>query len=257
MTAMVLQAVLTSEWTKARTLRSTTWPLLLTFPTSVGLSVAFGVYLRDSFDRMPVADQRAFNTAEFAVGSVVYGQILLVAFGVLMICSEYSGGTIRPALAAVPRRATFYCAKVLVGTALALVISAATVAGVYLATRVALGSHSGPLLGPGESRILVGSTLYLTLICAFSLGVATMLRNAALSLGTLIPFFFVVSNILGHLPVVREIGQYLPDQAGHQIMMAAQQPDSPLGPWTGLLLMAAWTVAALGAGYVLLAMRDA
>ncbi|PRY41467.1 ABC transporter permease subunit [Umezawaea tangerina] len=257
MTATVQQAVLTSEWTKARTLRSTTWPLLLTVVASVGLSVAFGLYLRGSFDRMPVADQRGFNTAEFAVGSVVYGQILLVAFGVLVVCSEYSGGTIRTSLAAVPRRGTFYSAKVLVGTALALVVSAVTVAGAYLAAHVALGSRSGPLLGPDESRILVGSTLYLTLICAFSIGVATMLRSAALSLGTLIPFFFVVSNILGHVPVVREIGQYLPDQAGHQIMVATPRPDSPLGPWTGLLVMAAWAVVALGGGYVLLTRRDA
>lgn len=257
MTTTVQRAVLTSEWTKARTLRSTTWSLLLAFPVSVGLSAAFGVYLRGSFDRMSAAEQRGFTTAEFAVSSVVYGQILLVAFGVLVICSEYSGGTIRTSLAAVPRRAAFYGAKVLVGTALALVVSAATVAGVYLAAHFALGAHAGPLPGPGDMRILVGSTLYLTLICAFSIGVGTMLRSAALSLGILIPFFFVVSNILGHVPVVREIGRYLPDQAGHQVMMATPEPDSPLGPWTGLLVMAAWAVAAIAGGYALLTSRDA
>lgn len=49
-------------------------------------------------------------------------------------------------------------------------------------------------------RAVIGSGLYMGLIALFSMGVATMLRSSMLSLGILMPFFFLVSQILASVP---------------------------------------------------------
>jgi ABC-2 type transport system permease protein len=99
----------------------------------------------------------------------------------------------------------------------------------------------------------------MTLIAVFSMGVAAMLRSPMLSLGILMPFFFLISNILGNVDATKKIGQYLPDQAGSRIMQVVTplDDDTPYGPWGGLGIMALWVIAALLGGYVLLKRRDA
>jgi ABC-type transport system involved in multi-copper enzyme maturation permease subunit len=86
-----------------------------------------------------------------------------------------------------------------------------------------------------------------------------MLRSPMLSLGILMPFFFLISNILGNVDATKKVGRYLPDQAGSRIMQVVPRAgdETPYGPWGGLAIMALWVVAALVGGYVLLKRRDA
>ncbi|GAB2755788.1 ABC transporter permease [Amycolatopsis magusensis] len=249
--------ILLSEWTKLRTIRSTVWALVLTFVLSVGISVLLAGYLNGSFDSFDAGYRDSFDPIEFALGTIAYGQIVLVAFGVLAVSSEYGSGTIRSSLAAVPRRGQFFAAKIAVGTAAALVVSMITVFVMFFAAQAFLGSLGGSLGDPGALRAVFGTGLYLTLVAVFSMGAATILRSSGLSLGILIPFFFVVSNLVSRIPGIEAAGHYLPDQAGKQIMVVTGHTDSPLGPWQGLLVLAAWAAAAVLAGYVVLRHRDA
>jgi ABC-2 type transport system permease protein len=93
----------------------------------------------------------------------------------------------------------------------------------------------------------------------FSMGVAAMLRSPMLSLGILMPFFFLVSNILGNVSATEKIGRYLPDQAGSKVMQVVTPVDdeTPYGPWGGLGIMVLWVIAALVGGYLTLRKRDA
>jgi ABC-2 type transport system permease protein len=93
----------------------------------------------------------------------------------------------------------------------------------------------------------------------FSMGVAAMLRSPMLSLGILMPFFFLVSNILANVSATKKVGQYLPDQAGSRIMQVVPRvgDETPYGPWGGLGIMVLWVIAALAGGYALLRRRDA
>jgi ABC-2 type transport system permease protein len=86
-----------------------------------------------------------------------------------------------------------------------------------------------------------------------------MLRSPMLSLGILMPFFFLVSNILGNVSATKKIGRYLPDQAGSKIMQVVTplDDDTPYGPWGGLAIMVAWVALAVLGGYALLKKRDA
>jgi len=108
-------------------------------------------------------------------------------------------------------------------------------------------------------RAVIGGGVYMTLIAMFSMGVAAMLRSPMLSLGILMPFFFLISNILGNVSATKKVGRFLPDQAGSKIMQVVTpiDDDSPYGPWGGLGIMALWVAAALIGAYVLLKKRDA
>jgi ABC-type transport system involved in multi-copper enzyme maturation permease subunit len=248
-------AVLTAEWTKIRSLRSTLITLGLVFVISVGIGVLNGTSVRAAIERGSDQVRPDFDPVNSGFIGLSFGQLCLVAFGVLLVCGEYGSGTIRGSLAAVPRRGLLYTGKIVVGAAIALVLTYLTAVVAFLATQQALGPH-GVSLGEA-ARPVLGAPLYLTLVCLFAIGVGTLLRSTALSLTVLFSLIFVLSPVANSVSALRDVARYLPDHAGSQIMRVGVQADPVLGPWTGLLVLAAWTAAALLGGYVVLRKRDA
>jgi ABC-2 type transport system permease protein len=254
--------VLTAEWTKIRTVRSTAWTLSLTVLFCVGLGYLVGLAFNSQFGHMPPGQQRDFDPLFASFYSLTFGQLPLVVFAALVVGGEYTSGMIRASLVAVPQRGLFYSGKVLVGTLVALAISLPTVIATFFAAQAALGPHGTSLTAGGAPQATIGACLYLTLICAFSLGVATMLRRPAVTLGILLPLFFLGSQGLGNVPKLKTVTQYLPDQAGMVIMHISGPSGSPrfgrdYGPWEGMGLLALWTATALLCGYLALRHRDA
>ncbi|MFE9654877.1 hypothetical protein [Micromonospora sp. NPDC006431] len=79
--------------------------------------------------------------------------------------------------------------------------------------------------------------------------------------GGRIPVLFLGSQGLANLPGLRKVLQYLPDQAGMELMRIAGGPqDGRFGPeygaGTALVILAGWTTAALVGGYLVLRQRD-
>jgi ABC-type transport system involved in multi-copper enzyme maturation permease subunit len=124
-----------------------------------------------------------------------------------------------------------------------------------------LGEHRTTIGEENVLRAVIGGGIYMGLIAVFSMGVATMLRSSMLSLGILMPFFFLVSQILSAVPGAKDVARYFPDQAGAKIMQvvpnAMNSGDSPYGPWGGLGIMLLWVAAALLGGFLVLKKRDA
>lgn len=256
---MAMTHVLRSEWTKIRSVQSTVWTLGLAFAVSLALGALISIVTRTTFNDMPARDRAAFDPTFVSFAGMGIGQLAMIVFGVLVVASEYSSGMIRMSLAAVPQRATFLFSKISVATVLALVIGFLTSFGAFFLGQALLGGHRTSLGEPGVLRAVVGGGLYMGLIALFSMGVAAMLRSPMLSLGILMPFFFIVSNVLGHVDATRKVGQYLPDQAGSRVMQVVPRPDqtAPYGPWGGLAIMLAWVAAALVGGWLVIRKRDA
>ncbi|MEU3459665.1 ABC transporter permease [Streptomyces sp. NPDC006733] len=254
-------AVLQSEWTKIRTVRSTVWTLALAFIVTVALSAVICLVIKNSFNDMSEGDRATFDATSSSFAGMALGQLALIVFGVLVIASEYSSGMIRTSLAAVPQRASFYFSKVTIAGLLALVVGMATSFVSFFLGQSLLGSHKASIGDPGVLRAVFGTGLYMALLVLFCVGVATMLRSPMLGLGILMPFFFLVSPILSAVPKVKTVAKYFPDQAGQQIMNVVQGGPSdnsaPYGPWAGMAIMAVWVVAALLGGYLVLKNRDA
>ncbi|MET8806013.1 ABC transporter permease [Streptomyces sp. NPDC004546] len=255
---MAAMQVIRSEWTKIRSVASTVWTLSLAVVVTIALGMLISALSRNQFDSMPVQDRLSFDPTYVSFAGMSLGQLAMIVFGVLVVSNEYSTGMIRASLAAVPQRATFLFGKIAVAGALALVVGMATSFAAFFLGQAMLGPHGARLGDPGVLRAVIGGGLYMTLIAMFSMGVAAMLRSPMLSLGILMPFFFLISNILGNVDATKKIGRFLPDQAGSRIMQVVPTADdTPYGPWGGLGIMVLWVIAALAGGYALLKRRDA
>ena len=251
--------VVRSEWTKIRSVASTVWTLSLAVVVTIALGMLISALSKNEFSKMSENDQLSFDPTFISFAGMSLGQLAMIVFGVLVVSNEYSTGMIRTSLAAVPQRATFLFSKIAVATGLALAVGMVTSFITFFLGQAMLGSHRAEIGDSGVLRAVIGGGLYMTLIAMFSMGVAAMLRSPMLSLGILMPFFFLVSNILGNVSATKKIGRYLPDQAGSKIMQVVTPVDdsTPYGPWGGLGIMALWVVAALAGGYLLLKERDA
>ncbi|MGV9884332.1 ABC transporter permease [Streptomyces sp. NPDC003006] len=256
---MAAAQVLRSEWTKIRSVSSTVWTLGLAVVLTIALGALISILSKNDYDGLDARDKLTFDPTYISFSGMSLGQLAMIVFGVLVVSNEYSTGMIRTSLAAVPQRGTFLFGKLLVATLLAFVVSLATSFIAFFVGQAMLGPYKAEIGDPGVLRAVIGGALYMTLIAMFSMGVAAMLRSPMLSLGILMPFFFLISSILGNVSATEKIGRYLPDQAGSEIMQVKTpfDDDTPYGPWGGLAIMVVWVVAALLGGYVLLKKRDA
>ncbi|MFI9771365.1 ABC transporter permease [Streptomyces sp. NPDC052415] len=256
---MATSQVIRSEWTKIRSVASTVWTLSLAVVVTIALGMLISLLSKNEFDKMDREDQLSFDPTFISFAGMSLGQLAMIVFGVLVVSNEYSTGMIRTSLAAVPQRGSFLFSKIAVATALALLVGLVTSFVTFFLGQAMLGEHKASIGDDGVLRAVIGGGLYMTLIAMFSMGVAAMLRSPMLSLGILMPFFFLVSNILGNVPATKKIGRYLPDQAGSKIMQVVTpvDDDTPYGPWGGLGIMVLWVIAALAGGFLLLKKRDA
>jgi ABC-2 type transport system permease protein len=257
--SMAAIQVVRSEWTKIRSVASTVWTLSLAVVVTIALGMLISALSKSEFDNMSRNDRLSFDPTYISFAGMSLGQLAMIVFGVLVVSNEYSTGMIRTSLAAVPQRATFLVSKIAVATGLALAVGLVTSFVTFFLGQAMLGEHKASIGDSGVLRAVIGGGIYMTLIAMFSMGVAAMLRSPMLSLGILMPFFFLISNILGNVSATKKIGRFLPDQAGSKIMQVVTpiDDDTPYGPWGGLGIMALWVLAALAGGYVLLKKRDA
>ncbi|MEV4758562.1 hypothetical protein AB0J86_26125 [Micromonospora sp. NPDC049559] len=253
---MTVADLVRAEWTKLRTVRSTAWTLLLALALCAGLGYFAGLSLgRDPDNASP------FDPLFPTFYSLTLGQLAIVAFAVFAVGADYSSGTIRWALRAVPRRGVRYAAQLAtIGLVLA-VAAAVLVPATFAAAQAGLGSRRVGLDHPGAAQAVVGAWLYLVLVGLFAAGLTTLLRSATVSLCVLLPLFFLGSQGLGNIPKIRTVTQFLPDQGSWVILHLAGPPDDPrwaraYGPWSGMALVAAWAAAALLAGYLAQRRRD-
>ncbi len=251
--------VVRSEWTKIRSVASTVWTLSLAVVVTVALGMLIAALSKNEFDNLSARDRLSFDPTYISFAGMSLGQLAMIVFGVLVVSNEYSTGMIRTSLAAVPQRGTFLFSKIAVAAGLALAVGLVTSFVTFFLGQSMLGSLRAEIGDPGVLRAVIGGGLYMTLIALFSMGVAALLRSPMLSLGILMPFFFLISNILGNVGATKKVGRYLPDQAGSKIMQVVTpvDDDTPYGPWGGLAIMVVWVVAALLGGYLLLKRRDA
>ncbi|MBZ4320717.1 ABC transporter permease subunit [Streptomyces huiliensis] len=254
----VTAQVLRSEWTKTKSVRSTVWTLGTGVVVTVALGALISALAKNDYENLSPKDRFAFDPTFISFAGMGLGQLALIVFGVLVVANEYSTGMIRTSLAAVPQRGVFLFCKIAIATALALVVGMITSFLTFFVGQAMLGDRGADLGDPGVLRAVVGGGLYMALITMFSMGVAAMLRSPMLSLGVLMPFFFLISSILANVSATKKVGEYLPDKAGQKVMQVVLvDDDAPYGPWGGFAIMVLWVAASLVGGYVVLKKRDA
>jgi ABC-2 type transport system permease protein len=281
-----LGRAMAAEWTKLWSVRSTVITLVATLVAVVGLC-ALGTGTVSPSEIIGDPTRRSL------IG-IFLGQLVFGVLGVLVMSAEYSTGTIRATLSAVPRRPVVLGAKVIVFGAVAVVaseiiafsaffvgqaiLSAKHVTGAGPAAvrraqqlglqvphdiQAALSSTGSASLGqPGVLRAVVGAGLYLAMLGLLALGLATILRRTAGALSAYVGLVLVLSLIIQALPATINdaVARYLPVNIGIVMFSTHGNPDqvtAAFGPWEGFGLLCLYTAVILGLGCWVLVRRDA
>jgi ABC-2 type transport system permease protein len=235
------------EWIKLRTLRSVRWSLLIALAGMIGIGIAAGFNTRN-----PHGDVTNNILAGGALGSLVFAVL-----GVLVMTSEYSSGTIRATLAAIPRRPLVLAAKATVFGAAALAAGEVTSFAGFLAGAafVRAGVPQPALSQPTVLRAVAMSGAYMCLIGLTGLGLGAIIRHGAAAIATLVAAVFVAPLAgLAQTPA----GKFLPELIYANSLGATKPVQGfTLSPWAGLVIVCGYAAVMLGVGGWLLARRDA
>ena len=251
MSALVDSAA--AEWIKLRSVRSTAVTLTVFALLALALTWLIGRSIEQSF-------YEGDTLAATFMGLLV-AQLVLVTFAVSCVGSEYSTGTVKASLAAVPSRGRLFAAKMTaVGAAVALTVLPVELAAFAVVQGVA-GDQAVAWTAWSTIEALLGGWICITLLCVFAAAVTVMTRSTVWTLAILLPILFLSGQGLGNLDAIRPVVQYFPDQVG-QVIMRLTIPGDPTfgrdyGAWTGVLLLVLWTAAALAGGWLAMRRRDA
>jgi len=260
-----LRDALHAEWTKLRTVSGPAWLLAGVAALTIGASAA-----ADAATRCPAGQLCPVDTTKLTLTGVQLGQAVVAILAVLAITNEYTNGMIRTTLVAMPRRGLVLAAKAILATGLVLVAASVAALGSLLAGRLMLPGHGFTVargfialsLGDGPVlRATAGSVLYLGLIALLSLGVAALVRDAAVAIGivlALLYLFPIIAAVAGADPHwQRHLEQIGPTQAGLAIEATTGLRNLPVSPWAGLGVLALWAAGALLLGTLSFCLRDA
>jgi ABC-2 type transport system permease protein len=251
--------VVSSEWTKLRSVRSTRWSLLVTLLLIIGIGILVCVIFEARWPHLSVSDRAHFKPLRANLAGVNFAQLSIGVLGVLAITAEYSTGMIRATMSAVPKRLPVLWGKALVFGLVALVITLPSVFIVFLAGQAILtGQHINISLShPGVVRALFGASLYLVVMGLFGFGLGAIVRSTAAGISALAAIVFVLPPIIGLFPASfsNAVSPYLPSNAGGAVWTI--NPDSnTLAPWAGFSVFCAYAVVAIVIAAFLMVRRD-
>jgi ABC-2 type transport system permease protein len=256
-----------AEWTKLRTVVSTPWLLMAAVAVTVGISVL--VTNAATTRACPAPSACLDDVPKLSLTGAQYGQTLVVVLAVLLIGEEYGTRSIGVSLAAVPRRWRLYLSKAAVLTGVVVVVGSLGALGSLLFAQHALpgtaisAANGNPGLSLSDEptlRAVYGTVLYLALVALLSYGVATVLRDTAGAIATMLLLLYgapVLTSFLTDPRWLRRIERYSPMLAGLKIQATTALNTLPIGPWQGLGVLGLWAAGGLLAGLLCLQLRDA
>lgn len=247
--------LLRSEWTKLWSLRST-WIVLL---CAVVFSAGLGALIAAS-----IPDDQAVGGAETAIGASMSGVALASVFvavlAILTVTGEYSTGSIRSTMTAAPKRLGVLFAKAAVYGAVVGVLFTAMVFITFFLTQALFGDNGLgglSLSDDGVLQALLGYGAMIVYLALLALGIGSILRNSAGSIGFYIGVIMILPQLATLLPWnwVSDATPYAPGNVANTIMLVDPSAGA-LSLGTSWLWMGIWLVVTYGLAGVLLKRRD-
>jgi ABC-2 type transport system permease protein len=195
-------SVLTSEWLKVRSVRSTYMILGLSLG-AILLGLALATMAAGMYDSAPPEKRPSARIADLEEVLVIVPQLCMGILGALIMTSEYATGLIRTTLTLVPRRWPALAAKATIVGTLGLLVGLATVFGTYAVSRWVLGDRfSGAYATAFLDKLpqLTAISLTIPAVALLGLGLGALLRSTAGAIAVLAGLIYVVPMIVGNIP---------------------------------------------------------
>ena len=262
-TGLDVGGLVKSEWTKIRSLRSSVAALVLLVVLTVGFTALFVGLTVVQWDKVDAVQKLAYRldpTRVILGAGFQLSQLAVCVLGVLIIANEYSSGTIRASLLAVPRRTPMLIAKAVVFAVLVFVVTEiAAFASFAVGAPILHSKIPVSISDAGVLRAIIGAGLYGAVLGVFSIAIGAIVRHPAGSITGIIAFVLVLAPLTQLIPgtVGDHIHAYLPTVAGQLMVAARQGPDDLMTPWQGFGVFCLWTAALMLVANALLRRRDA
>lgn len=211
--------VLYAEWIKLRSTRSFWWTNAVVIVLSLALSMIMGLGQRLTYNTQ-IEDldgqQEAIDTIKDSMipspelmvsGVQIFGLVVIMIMGALIVTSEYRFNTIRTTFAATPQRWKVMVAKLALYGVIAAAIVAALVPLSVAATKLTAGPLAEGISFRGETldRLYWTLPLYAFFLVMLAIAVGTLVRQTAGAVSLLLLWQLVVEGLLVSLiPKVRE-----------------------------------------------------
>jgi ABC-2 type transport system permease protein len=247
--------VVTSEWTKLSSVRSTYWTMLIAVATPIAISALAAVTLANA------PRQGAPNLDPLLPGliSQEYAVLAVGVLGVLAFSAEYSTGLVRTTFTAVPHRRAVLAAKAAVLGAVTLVAGEVVAFVAFALVQAVLsGRHLGVSLShPGVPGAVLAAGLLLFVVAIMGLGLGAIVRHTGGGIAALVGLILLPSILLAlPAPWGARIGRFTLADAALQV--TALHPATNLfAPAWSLLVLLAWPAVTLLVAALLITRRDA
>jgi len=249
-----------AEWIKFRTVRSSMMGVILTFVLIIGLGVLVSSLERSHWSQVSTLRQATFDPVSSSLVGILFGQLAVGVIGTLFITSEYTSGSIRTTLTAVPNRLRLVTSKLFVLFATLLVVGEVVcVAAFLIGQKIYFGVVPTATLDNGavlRSVLLAGVYLALLGILGFSLGLIFRQSGACISL--FVTLLLVVPIIGFFFPQSwqNDFQRFEPSTLG-QSMFSPSAPSNSFGAWTATIILTAFVGVVLLIALALFERRDA
>ena len=245
--------VLTCEWTKFRSVRSTYWTLFVAVVTPIAISVFVAFTLVSAPGSGPSLDPLLPGLL-----SLEYAVIAVSVLGVLTFSTEYATGLIQTTFAAVPRRRPVLAAKAAVAGLVTLVSGEVVAFVSFFAVQAVLsGHHLGLSLShPGVPGAVLAEGLLLCVCTLLGAALGAIIRHTAGGIAAAIGVI-ILPGILALLPAPwnGRLGRFTLLEAAHQVTALHPQPNL-FAPGLSLLVLLAWPAVALLPAAAAITRRD-
>ncbi|MFT3796857.1 hypothetical protein [Microbacterium sp.] len=236
--------VMRAEWVKFGTLLSNPITMCVAFLLTPGLAVLL-VWARSA---------QSVTPTELLAGAS-WAQMLVAVLAAVFACTEWSSGTSRVTFLAAPTRWPVLVGKAVVMGVTAFLAGALGAGGALLAGAIGgvdLTGHASLAV-----RLVVGAGVYLAGIAILAVAIGVIVRDLVAGILTVIGFIWVLPLAITLIPwePVPHVVPYLPSPAGG-LLIAADNPASPLTAWGGGAVLFAWAVAGVLCAALVLGGRD-
>ena len=246
------------EWLKLRSVRSTSWIVLVFAAGMIGLAIPILIHL--NYGALSAADKATFDPTNDGFAGLAVGQLALGVLGVLVMTGEFSSGMIRATFAAAPRRPLVLAAKAAIVAAVALVAGEILAFIAFFVGEAVLRSPAphATLGQPGVLRAVLMAGAYVCLSGLFGLGLGAIIRRTAGGIAAATGVIFVVPFLVLPLPesIRDNVVRFLPEQIAASSVTAVKPESHALTPWLGFGMLCLYAVILLGAGALMVAKRD-
>jgi ABC-2 type transport system permease protein len=222
--------VLTFEWTKLRSVRSTYWTLLIAAVFAIGYS-AIAALVYAATPRPKEAAGTPLNPLVVSFAGLLYAVLAVGVLGVLTFSSEYATGLIRMTFTAVPRRLAVLAAKAAIAGTVALITGELlSFTSFFLAQAILSGHHLGISLShPGVPGAVLAAGFLLFACAMAGLGLGAIIRHTAGAVAALFGLIYIPAILYISLPSPwnARIGRFTLTIAGTQVVALHPQKATP------------------------------